>query len=133
VLPYRLGATLFSVFGLLALVLSAIGLAGVLGYFVTERTPEIGIRRSLGAPVQSVVSLVVRQALVPVSVGILAGVAAALAGFRFLAALLFGVGAHDPIAFTGGVIFLLLTALIATLIPARRAAGVDPMLALRHD
>ena len=73
VLPFRLGAILFSLFGALALVLTAVGLYGVLGYFVTERAPEIGIRRSLGAPVSSVVTLVVRQGMMPVGVGVVLG------------------------------------------------------------
>ena len=93
VMPFRLGATLFSLFGVLALVLAAVGLHGVLGYFVIERTPEIGIRRSLGAPVGSVVRLVIRQAMTPVGVGLVLGLIAAFAGTRYLGSLLFGVEA----------------------------------------
>ena len=133
VLPFRLGATLFSLFGALALVLAAVGLYGVLGYFVTERAPEIGIRRSLGAPVGSVVRLVMRQGMVPVGVGLVLGLAAAFAGTRYLASLLFGVEARDPVSFVGAAAFLVRVALLATLLPAWRAARIDPMVALRQD
>jgi ABC-type antimicrobial peptide transport system permease subunit len=133
VMPFRLGAILFSLFGVLALVLSAVGLYGVLGYFVTERAPEIGIRRSLGAPVGSVVTLVVRQAVAPVGVGLVLGLAAAFAGTHYLASLLFGVEARDPASFVGAAAFLVCIALLATLFPAWRAARLDPVTVLRQD
>ncbi len=133
VLPFRLGAILFTMFGALALALTAIGLYGVLGYFVAERTAEIGIRRSLGAPVRSVVTLVVRQGMIPVGVGVVFGLTAALAGTRYLAAQLFGVEAKDPVSFVGACAFLLSVALLATLLPAQRAARIDPLTALRQD
>ena len=132
-LPFRLGATLFSLFGALALVLAAVGLYGVLAYFVTERAPEIGIRRSLGAPVGSVVGLVIRQGMAPVGAGLVLGLAAAFAGTRYLASLLFGVEARDPVSFAGATAFLVCIALLATLLPAWRAARIDPMIALRQD
>jgi predicted permease len=133
VLPYRLGATLFSLFGVLGLVLAAVGLYGVLGYFVAERTHEIGIRRSLGASAGGVVTLVMRQGLVPVGVGILLGLAAGFAGTRYLASLLFGIEAHDPVSFAGAAVFLVGVALVATLVPARRATRIDPVAALRME
>jgi len=133
VLPYRLGATLFGLFGVLALVLAAVGLYGVLGYFVAERAPEIGIRRSLGAPLGSVVTLVVRQGMMPVGVGLVLGLTAAFAGTRYLASLLFGVEARDPISFISAAVFLVSVALLATLLPAWRAARIDPMVALRAE
>jgi putative ABC transport system permease protein len=117
----------------MALVLAAVGLYGVLGYFVAERAPEIGIRRSLGAPVGSVVMLVVRQAMAPVGVGLVLGLAAAFAGTRSLASLLFGVEAHDTISFVSAAGFLAGIALLATLVPAWRAARIDPMTALGQD
>jgi putative ABC transport system permease protein len=132
-LPFRLGAALFSLFGALALVLAAVGLYGVLAYFVTERTSEIGIRRSLGAPVGNVVGLVVRQGMVPVGAGLVLGLAAAFAGTRYIASLLFGVEARDPVSFAGATAFLVSIALLATLVPAWRAARIDPMIALRQD
>ena len=133
VLPFRLGAILFSLFGVLALVLTAVGLYGVLGYFVTEREPEIAIRRSLGAPAGSVVTLVVRQGMMPVGVGVVLGLTAAFAGTRYLASLLFGVEARDPVSFVGAGAFLVAVALVATLLPAQRAARIDPLTALRRD
>lgn len=124
-LPFRLGAALFSLFGVLALVLAAVGLYGVLAYFVTERAPEIGIRRSLGAPAGNVVRLVVRQGMVPVGVGLVLGLAAAFAGTRYIASLLFGVEARDPVSFAGATAFLVCIALLATLLPAWRAARIE--------
>ena len=126
-LPFRLGATLFSLFGALALVLAAVGLYGVLGYFVAERAPEIGIRRALGAPVASVVTLVMRQGIVPVGVGLALGLAAAFAGTRYLASLLFGVEARDPASFAGATCSSSSVALLAMLLPAvaRRTARPD--------
>jgi putative ABC transport system permease protein len=132
-LPFRLGATLFSLFGALALGLAAVGLYGVLGYFVAERAPEIGIRRALGAPVASVVTLVMRQGIVPVVVGLTLGLAAAFAGTRYLASLLFGVEARDPASFAGATVFLVSVALLAILLPAWRAARLDPTVALRQE
>jgi predicted permease len=132
-LPYRLGAMLFGMFGVLALVLAAVGLYGVLGYFVTERTTEIGIRRSLGAPASAVIALVARQGLIPVSIGITAGLGVAFAGTRLLASLLFGIDARDPIAFTSAALFLSGVACLAILVPAFRAARVDPLIALKHE
>jgi predicted permease len=133
IMPFRLGATLFSLFGALALVLAAVGLYGVLGYFVAERRSEIGIRRSLGAPVGSVVRLVVRQGMAPVGVGLVFGLAAAFAGTRYLASLLFGVEPLDPVSFAGAAAFLACVALLATLVPAWRAARIDPIVALRQE
>ncbi|MGH7446561.1 MAG: FtsX-like permease family protein, partial [Longimicrobiales bacterium] len=133
VLPYRLAATLFTLFGVLAMVLAAVGLYGVLGYFVTERTAEIGIRRSLGAPVRGVIALVLRQGMLPVAVGLAIGLTAAFAGTRLLAALLFGVDARDPVVFGSAALFLTAVALLASLVPAVRAARVSPMVALRND
>jgi ABC-type antimicrobial peptide transport system permease subunit len=133
VLPFRLGATLFSLFGALAILLAAVGLYGVLGYFVAERAHEIGIRRSLGAPVSSVVRLVMEQGIVPVGVGLVLGLVAAFAGTRYLESLLFGVDARDPASFGGAAAFLVCVALLAMLLPAWRAARVDAMVALRQD
>jgi predicted permease len=132
-LPYRLAAMLFSLFGVLALALAALGLYGVLGYFVTERTVEIGIRRALGAPRSAVLALVLRQGLMPVGAGIALGLAVAFAGTRYLASLLFGVEARDPTSFAVAAGFLALVAFAAILLPALRAARVDPLIALRQD
>jgi hypothetical protein len=133
ILPFRLGATLFTLFGLLALVLAAVGLYGMLGYFVTERTPEIGIRRALGAPRTAVVALVLRQGLVPTGLGLAAGLIAAAVSVRSLRSQLFGIAPLDAVSFASAVAFLLIVALIATLLPAARATRVDPAVALRRD
>jgi ABC-type antimicrobial peptide transport system permease subunit len=133
VLPFRLGATLCSLFGFIAVTLAAVGLYGVLAFFVTERTLEIGIRRSLGASTSSVLSLVVRQAVLPVGIGVVIGLVAAFGGTRFLRSLLFGVRAHDPISFAAAAALLIAVATIAALVPARRATRVDPAIAMRAE
>ncbi|HEU4586555.1 MAG TPA: FtsX-like permease family protein, partial [Gemmatimonadaceae bacterium] len=133
VLPFRLGATLCSLFGFIAVTLAAVGLYGVLAFFVTERTLEIGIRRSLGASTSSVLSLVVRQAALPVGIGVVIGIVAALSGTRFLGSLLFGVKARDPLSFLTAAALLVTVATIAALVPARRATRVDPAIAMRAE
>jgi hypothetical protein len=132
-LPYRLGATLFSLFALLALVLAAVGVYGVLAYFVTERTQEIGIRSAIGAPRSAVASLVIRQGMAPVLIGLAIGLAVAVAGSSLIGSLLFGVEARDPLTFAAVAVFLAAVALLATLLPAWRAVRVDPLIALRHE
>lgn len=133
ILPFRLGATLFTLFGVLGLTLAAVGLYGVLSYFVAERTPEIGVRKSLGASASAVVRLVVWQGFLPVGVGLIVGIALALAGAPLLSSLLFGVDSRDPLLFGGIAVFLVAIAMLSTVVPARRAARVDPMIALRAD
>lgn len=132
-LPHRIAATLSTLFGALALVLAAIGLYGVLAYVVAERTREIGVRRSLGAQHAHVIRFVIRRAMAPVALGLAAGVAAALAGSRFLASLLYDVPPRDAAAFVAAALVLLAVALLASYLPARRAARVDPMIALRSE
>ena len=133
VLPFRLGSMLFSIFGFIALALAAVGLYGVLNFFVTERTLEIGIRRSLGANTPSVLTLVLRQAMVPVAAGLTLGLVAAFGGTKFLGSLLFGVRARDPLSFVAAAILLIAVATIAALVPARRATRVDPAIAMRAE
>jgi predicted permease len=131
--PLRIGAILFSLFGVLALLLSAVGLYGVLGHFVAQRTREVGIRRALGAPTESVVRLVAVQGLMPVSVGLLVGVGAAMIGSRIIESRLFGVGAHDTVALGTAAAFLIVVAVFASAVPVWRALRVDPILALRQE
>lgn len=133
VLPYQLGATLFSLFGLLALLLAAIGLAGLLSHFVGERTAELGIRRALGALDRHVIRTVVRQGLVPVGIGLVVGMAGAWIGTPLLKAHLFGVSEHEPLVFVAVACALVAVALLAIYLPARRAASVDPAVALRAE
>lgn len=133
ILPYRLGATLFSLFGILAAILASVGLYGVLGYFVAERRSELGIRRALGATQGHALRLVIRQGILPVAAGLLVGLTAAFAGGRLIEALLFGVDARDPLAFALVPMLLLAVGLLASYLPGRRAARVEPMVALRTE
>ena len=129
----RLSMTLMSVFAALALVLAAVGLYGVMSYVVTARTREFGVRMALGAPRAAVLRLVVRQGLLTVVAGLAVGLAGAVAATRLLAGLLFGVKPLDPLTFGAVPAVLLVVALVACWLPARRATRVDPMAALRTD
>jgi macrolide transport system ATP-binding/permease protein len=129
----KLVARLMSLFGLLALVLASVGLYGVMSYFVARRTSEIGIRMALGAPRSSVMGMVLRGALWQMGIGLALGVPAALYAGHLMASLLYQVGAYDPVALAGSILVLNLCAAVAALIPARRAASVDPMRALRTE
>ncbi|PYS88843.1 MAG: permease [Acidobacteria bacterium] len=131
--PARMGAVLLGGFGLLALILASVGLYGVMAYSVSRRTREIGIRMALGAQSGDVLRLVLREAMTLVAVGILLGLIAAFAVTRLLAGFLYGISPTDPWAFIGIVILLAAVALIASLVPARRAAKIDPMVAFRYE
>jgi putative ABC transport system permease protein len=124
---------LLGVFGGLALLLATTGVYGVIAYMASQRTPEIGIRMALGARGADVVRLLVGQGVAFAVAGIAVGLVAALALTRFLSSLLYGVGATDPLSFATTSLMLLLAALAASWIPARRAARVDPMQALRYE
>ncbi|MGH9660685.1 MAG: ADOP family duplicated permease, partial [Bryobacteraceae bacterium] len=129
----RLLAMLSGFFGGLSLLLVAIGLYGVLAYSVARRTGEIGIRLALGARPSTVLSMILREGVVLALAGIALGVAAALASSRAVATLLYGITPRDTAAFAGAVVAMVLVALLATILPARRAARVDPMVALRYE
>jgi len=132
-LPIRLGAWFIGSFAALAMALAAIGLYGVIGYSVSRRTREIGIRMALGAEAGKVLRLVVRQGMVLVLIGIGIGAAlGALAG-QLLSSVLYGMSPVDPIAFGGAIGLLTLIAVAANYIPARRAARIDPIIALRSE
>jgi predicted permease len=129
----RMAATLLTMFGVLALSLSAVGLYGVMAYAVSQRTRELGIRISIGAQRSDVLRLVLGQGVTLGVIGIVAGILAALAVTRFAAHLLYGISAADPITFGGIAIVLLGVATAASYFPARRATKVDPVVALRIE
>jgi predicted permease len=129
----RLIAELSSLFGVLALILASVGLYGVMSYFVARRTSEIGIRMALGATRPSVVAMVLRGALWQILIGLALGIPAALGAGHLMASMLYGVGGHDPWALAGAILVLGLCATVAGFIPARRAASIEPMKALRAE
>jgi len=132
-LPARLVGGVLGVFGLLALGLASVGIYGVVAYSVAQRTREIGIRMALGAAASDAVRLVMRQGLAPVLLGTGIGMAGALAASRLVRGVLYGGSALDPVTFAAVPLVLVGVAMLATWIPARRAAAIDPMLALRHE
>jgi ABC-type antimicrobial peptide transport system permease subunit len=129
----RLIAFLSGFFGILALGLASVGLYGVMAYAVTRRTREVGIRMALGAQRGDVVRMIVEESLVPVLMGMGIGLAGALALIRLVASLLYGVAPSDPGSIVLAVAAMVAVSLVATAIPARRAAKVDPMVALRYE
>ena len=133
-LTARRGITLLlGLFSGLALLLAAIGLYGVLSYDVTQRTREIGIRGAIGATRGQIVGLILRQGLGKTGVGLAAGLLGALFLTRYLSGLLFGIGSADPVSYLAGLTLLAVVALLACWLPARRAAKVDPVVALRAE
>jgi predicted permease len=129
----RFQTSLLGLFSLAALLLSAIGIYGLMHFFVAQRTNEIGVRMALGARQVNVLALVFRQGLTLATVGIAVGILGAFALTRLLSILLYSVTPTDPVTFATAPAVLLLVAALACWIPARRAARIDPMLALRHD
>jgi putative ABC transport system permease protein len=129
----RVGAALLAVFGALALLLAIIGVYGVLSYSVNQQTREIGIRMAMGARTGSVLSLVIGQGMRLALVGLVLGLLIAFATMRVLSSLLFGVSAHDPVTFAGVSLILATAAIFGCYIPARRAAKVNPITALRYE
>ena len=129
----RLVAQLSSLFGILSLILASVGLYGVMSYFVARRTSEIGIRMALGATRGSVVAMVMRGALLQVLIGLILGIPASLYAGYLMKSLLYGVGSYDPWALAGAPFMLVLCATAAGFIPARRAASIEPMQALRTE
>jgi putative ABC transport system permease protein len=131
--PRRFSAVLTGIFSVLALLLAAVGIYGVMSYAVSQRTHEIGIRIALGAQPSDVRSLVVGRGAKLASIGVAFGLLGALGMTRLLASLLFAVKPTDPLTFTGVALLLVLVALAACYFPARRAMKVDPLVALRHE
>ena len=129
----RFQTILLSGFAVAAVLLAVIGVYAALAYAVSERTREIGIRIALGAPRRSVLALIIRPALGLIAAGSIAGGIGAAVSSRFLSSVLFEIGAWDPVTFAGSAVLLAGTGLLASYLPARRAAGVDPIRALRGD
>ena len=129
----RLSATLLTAFAAAALLLAALGLYGVLSYSVAQRTREIGVRMALGAESGATVGLIVRNSLLLVGGGVVAGLVAATLLARSMAGVLYGVSPYDLPAFTLSAVVLVTAGLAASLVPARRATRVDPMVALRNE
>ena len=131
--PERLMAGLLGAFALVALVIAAIGVYGVMAYAVSQRTREIGVRLALGAQMSDVLRLVVGQGMVLAATGLVLGLAAAFGLTRFLRSLLYGVEPADPATFVTVVLLLAVSALIAVYVPARRAARLNPLVAIRAE
>jgi putative ABC transport system permease protein len=129
----RVFMMLLGIFGVSAAVLAATGIYGVMAYAVAQRTREIGIRVALGANAGNVIRLVVRQALFVIAIGMVVGIAGAYALTRFLSNFLWQVSPTDPVTFTSVSVGLVLIAVLACLVPTRRAVTVDPTVALRHE
>jgi putative ABC transport system permease protein len=129
----RMAATLLSGFGVLALLLAALGIYGVLAYSVSRRTREIGVRMALGAQLSDVLKMVMRQGLGMVVLGLVLGLAGAVGVTRLLRSFLFEIEPLDPFTFGSVILLLAVAALVASWLPARRAAKVDPMVALRTE
>ena len=129
----RFQAWLLALFSMLAVLLAAVGIFGLMAQVVARRTPEIGVRMALGATPQNVLALVVRQGVVLAAAGTLVGIGGAFVLARGLQSLLFGVGAADPLSYAAAAAVMAMSVLLACALPAWRAARVDPTLALRRD
>jgi putative ABC transport system permease protein len=129
----RFNAGVLLTFGAIAVLLAGIGLYGLVSFIVAQRTREVGIRLAIGAQPRQIVTLILQRGLVPVAVGTVLGIALVLAGGRLVSSLLYGVTPRDPVAIGGAVLGFTVVAVVAALVPARRAAGSDPSTALRLE
>ncbi|HYE87677.1 MAG TPA: ABC transporter permease [Vicinamibacterales bacterium] len=129
----RMRATLLGLFAALAMILAAIGVYGVVAYMVGQRTQEIGVRRALGANAADVLLMLMREAMRPVAIGVVVGIAGAYAMTQLLSTMLFGISATDVTTYLVACGVLAVSALVASIVPARRALRVDPITAVRND
>ena len=129
----RFNLVLVGIFAATALLLAAVGIYGVMSYLVEQQTREIGIRSALGAKRSHILKLVIGRGVGMAFVGVVLGIIASLALSRFLAGLLYGVTAVDPLTFIGISVLLLIVSVLACYVPARRATKVDPLVALRYE
>lgn len=129
----RFNLFLLGLFSSIALLLSAAGIYGVTAYTVTQRTQELGIRLALGAQMRDILKMILGQGMIVIGIGLVIGLAAAFLLTRLMRSLLFGVGESDPVTFGAITLILVLVALVASYIPARRAAKVDPLIALKYE
>jgi putative ABC transport system permease protein len=129
----RIGAIGSAIIGVLGLLLAAVGIYGMVSFAVSQRTHEVGVRMALGARGGDVLCLVLREAMRPVVIGVVVGLAAAAGVSQILVAFLFGLSTLDPVTFVSVAVLLMAVALLAGYVPARRATKVDPMVALRYE
>jgi putative ABC transport system permease protein len=129
----RFGASLLGIFAIIAMMLCAVGIYGVVSYSVGQRVREIGVRLALGAQPRDVLMMVLRQSALTLSIGLGVGLVTAYGLARLIVSLLYGVSASEPLAFAATALMLALVGLLASYIPARRAAKVDPMIALHYE
>ncbi|HEX8088994.1 MAG TPA: FtsX-like permease family protein, partial [Blastocatellia bacterium] len=133
VAPFRFNLYLLGLFAVVAMILTMIGVYGVMSYSVTQRTQEIGIRMALGARPSEVRALILKQGFILSSIGLAIGLAASFFLTRFMSSLLYGVSATDPITFAAVALFLAAVALAASYVPARKATRIEPLIALRYE
>ena len=128
---------MFTIFGAVAVVLASVGIYGVMSFSVNQRTQEFGVRMALGANDGTILGMVLRQGVVQIGIGLTLGLGLALAiaavAGSGIQSSLFGVGARDPLTYTSVALLVTIVSLVATLVPARRATRVDPMIALRAE
>ena len=129
----RFNTTLLAIFAVVALILTIVGLYGVLSYSVSQRIHEIGIRAALGATQRDILRMVVGEGLLLTSIGLGIGILAALGLTRLLVSILYGIRPRDPLTFVGLSLMLACVSVLATYVPARRATKIDPMSAVRHE